>query len=391
MRTTAVYGNGKFGIADRSVFEARAELNGPFRAEMLTVWLIREFTLDLADHIARSRSGDTAVLLGADHRRALGIGNSTGLGMAPFLVNHPTLLNNWMLVRETALARVRALQTPDPETLLRFHEVLDRAGQHIRQWSVGDERQMGRIELLREELAQFSQTRLPGLLASACPWDRIIEETALFSLELQELMVSLVLEPQGELIDGLAQCMTAPPLPRLDPRWTVADISVVLHRHFQWALDLGIEESREGQQRFWYVSEEKAEPRIGDRYREEGADKELPLDIARQIQSLERVLANLDPGMSVAELAMARPDLRRLLIRIQIAQTHPYSEIQDNLIAASCLPIDMLRCKLSFFGASRFDPKSDLWTRITLYQGAPGCSEISHPDADNWAFPCLPD
>ena len=26
----------------------------------------------------------------------LGIGNSTGLGMAPFIVNHPTLLNNWI-------------------------------------------------------------------------------------------------------------------------------------------------------------------------------------------------------------------------------------------------------------------------------------------------------
>ena len=28
------------------------------------------------------------------------------------LVNHPILLNNWMTVRETAFARVRAIETP---------------------------------------------------------------------------------------------------------------------------------------------------------------------------------------------------------------------------------------------------------------------------------------
>ncbi|MDQ2801231.1 MAG: hypothetical protein M3Y41_00565, partial [Pseudomonadota bacterium] len=54
MRTTAVYGNGKFGIADRDVLADRPELAGPFRAEMLTVWLIRAFTVDLLDHCARA-------------------------------------------------------------------------------------------------------------------------------------------------------------------------------------------------------------------------------------------------------------------------------------------------------------------------------------------------
>ena len=44
LRTTAVYGNGKFGIADRGEFAGRPEFAGPFRAEMLTVWLIRAFT-----------------------------------------------------------------------------------------------------------------------------------------------------------------------------------------------------------------------------------------------------------------------------------------------------------------------------------------------------------
>ena len=57
--------------------------------------------------------------------------------------------------------------------------------------------------------------------------------------------------------------------------------------------------------------------------------------------------------------------------RVQQAPRYPYAEIRDNLIAADTLPIDMLRCKLAFFGASRFDPRSDRWLRIALFQGQP--------------------
>ena len=62
--------------------------------------------------------------------------------------------------------------------------------------------------------------------------------------------------------------------------------------------------------------------------------------------------------------------------RAQLAASHPYAEIQDNLIGADMLPIDMMRCKLAFFGADRFDPRSDRWIRISLFQGAVYPDEI---------------
>ena len=108
MRTTAVYGNGKFGIADREEIAERPELSGPFQAEMLTVWLIRSFTIDLAEHIAARRAPERAARLSPALRRGLGVGNATGLGMAPFLVRHPVLMHNWFHAREAALARVRS-------------------------------------------------------------------------------------------------------------------------------------------------------------------------------------------------------------------------------------------------------------------------------------------
>ena len=66
MRTTAVYGSGKFGAADRGAIAEREELKSPFRAEMLTVWLIRAFTLDLVEHMARVKGGNAAVTVAPD-------------------------------------------------------------------------------------------------------------------------------------------------------------------------------------------------------------------------------------------------------------------------------------------------------------------------------------
>ena len=39
MRTTAVYGSGKFGAADREVVMDRPEFQAPFQVEMLSVFL----------------------------------------------------------------------------------------------------------------------------------------------------------------------------------------------------------------------------------------------------------------------------------------------------------------------------------------------------------------
>ena len=104
-RTTAVYGSGKFGLADRFRIKNREEINGPFRLEMMLVYLVRQFTFDQVNHVAKNKNPKKAVNLDPEICRNLGIGNSTGLGMAPFIVNHPTLLNNWIYAREVGLKK----------------------------------------------------------------------------------------------------------------------------------------------------------------------------------------------------------------------------------------------------------------------------------------------
>lgn len=378
MRTTAVYGNGKFGIADRALIADRPGLGAPFAAEMLTVWMIRNFTHDLVEHVGGAP-------LDRHLKRHLGIGNSTGLGMAPFLVSHPVLLNNWMAVRETALARVRAIEKLSAAQIDRLQALAVRATQHLSEWSVPDPEHNARIRALEIEFKTFCDAHLTSdCLRGQCPLDDIMQVANQHSPALQELTAALLIEPFGDLVDGLTECMGDPFGPLCRPFSDTQELRSSIETHFDWALQIDFE-ATENQRQFWYVSEEKLEPRLGDRFAEPGAELESPLDIGRQVQRLYRDLPSA--AQPTGAFRAAYPHHEMAIGRVGMVSTYPYSEIRDNLIGHECLPIDMLRCKLSFFGASKFDPKSDRWTRITLCQGAPLPDELTPQKADDWWLP----
>lgn len=372
MRTTAVYGSGKFGAADRAVIADRPELRGPFRAEMLSVWLTRAFTVDLAEHLAKVRGGPMAVRLDPDLRRRLGVGNSTGLGMAPFLVRHPVLLNNWMCAREEGLARVRAQTVASSAAVTGLLAGLARAQDNAATWRSDHPVQKAKLVDLRGDLTLIGAelTRFPQ---GDRPWNQLwLWGEANLTLEGQEALLALMLEPHGALIDDLAETMDADEAAAftLDGSVQIKHFRAGLAARYGWALAHDYA-AIEDMARFWYVSEEKLEPRIGDRHTEDGAAREQPLGIGQMAAGLACALANWPADTPLASFLLAHPEHRLMARRVQQSAANPYAEIQDNLLAADMLPIDLLRCKLAFFGASHFDPRSDKWVRICLYKGEP--------------------
>lgn len=389
MRTTAVYGSGKFGLADYEAISSRPEFSGPFGAEMMTVFMIRAYTIDLVEHMARCLSPHLAVPLNRSLARRLGVGNSTGLGMAPFLVTHPSLIDRWITARETALARVRSVQRASAQEVEIFMDMLSRGQQQIGAWSVTDEVQMARIDQLRRDLGALSDHIRTTDLAAEFAWDALFKfADRELGLEAQEFLVTLLIEPYGHLVDDLAEMMSVNETERfrIDGSQTLGELSASIDASYGFALDTDFT-AAEATARFWYVSEEKLEPRLGERALDDGAGLEQPLAIARDVKELRQALDAFPPETRLASFLLAHPEHRHAIRRVQLVADLPYAEIKDNLIDVTMRPVDLLRCKLSFFGASDFDPRSDRWVRIALFRHAPMPDEMHLLDANGRALP----
>ncbi len=391
MRTTAVYGSGKFGVADREVLRDRSECRGPFQTEMLTVYLIRTFVMDLVEYMAKKQNPKTAVPLNPETRRRFGIGNSTGLGMAPFLMNHPMLINNWILAKEEAVLRVRSIEEATQAEIDTFKNLLPRIVQNVSDWRSEHPIQIKKLAALTEDLSKLTLHLQSFDFKARYPWQRLLEwSTAQLSLEGQEQLISLMLEPYSHLVDGLTDCMDADEAKgfRIDGRIKVGTLVAMCKDIYGWALDIDWSE-KSANARAWYVSEEKLEPRLGERFEEDIGDYEQPLQPGRDAAMMYGDLSQFDPETTVATFLLKHPEHRHIARRCQLADRYPYSEIRDNTICAKMMPIDLLRAKLSFFGAAHFDPRSDRWVRINMFKGAPFPHELHSTYRDDWAYPPL--
>jgi hypothetical protein len=99
---------------------------------------------------------------------------------------------------------------------------------------------------------------------------------------------------------------------------------------------------------------------------------------------------NTSPSQNVAHFILKNPTFSGIVARMQTMAQSRYGDIRENLVHSDVLPIYLLRCKLSFFGVSKFDPRSRLWVRNTMFQGAPLISDFGQAIADDWQFPIKP-
>ena len=390
-RTTAVYGSGKFGLADRFRIKDRKEIYGPFRLEMMLVYLVRQFTFDQVNHIAKFKNQNKAVFLSENIARNLGIGNSTGLGMAPFIVNHPTLLHNWIYCREKALKKIRLIKKVDQNDFNIFKNFLDKSKVNIDTWITNSPYQIKKINSLKIDLIKFSKyLKNFSTKKNDYSWNHIylwVEKN--LSDECIEYIVSMMMEPYDKIIDPLIQSMSSEEEKyfNIPADRKVLDLKKIIEKNYKTIIEIDFK-NKNNTSNFWFISKNKEEPRVANRYEESGAELEQPLAIARDIKKLYQKLIKSNQKDNVANFLLENDEFRHVVRRAFIAEKFQYAEIQDNTISASLVPIDMLRLKLSFFGAVKFDPRSDKWLRINMYQGAPLPNEMKSSN-DSWVYNSL--
>jgi hypothetical protein len=390
-RTTAVYGSGKFGLADRFRIKNREEICGPFRLEMMLVYLARQFTFDQVNHIAKCKNPEKAVELDKDICGNLGIGNSTGLGLAPFIVNHPTLLNNWILARETALKKIREIKFVKKNEADVFKSCLNKSIKNVTSWNTDSEFQQKKIKELISDLNKFIT-----LLEKEFSFEREypFDDLYLWSEENLgdesiEYIVSMMMEPFDKITDLLAKQMSSEEEKffSIPTSRNISDLREILEKQYSDLIKIDFSK-KENNQYFWFISKNKREPRLADRYLNNCSELEEPLAIARDVNKLyERILIQ-NNNLAIGKFLIENNDLRHVVRRVFITEKFPYAEIQDNTIGSKLMPIDMLRLKLSFFGANKFDPRSDKWLRINMFQGAPLPNDLKSFD-DHWIYNSL--
>ena len=387
-RTTAVYGSGKFGLADRFRLKNRKEINGPFRLEMMLVYLVRQFTFDQVNHVAININPKKAVQLELKICKNLGIGNSTGLGMAPFIVNHPTLLNNWILCRETALKKIREIKKVKVEESNLFKDCVKNSIKNIINWNTDSIYQATKIKFLLKDVKKFIYFVENNFdFKTDYPFNKIYiwleKETC---EECIEYIVSIMMEPFENIVEPLIKERSSEEEKyfNIPTERSVSELIDIIETKYPNILTINFEK-KENNRNFWFISKNKEEPRLADRFEEQGSHLEQPLAIARDIKRLYLELIKFNNEDTIDEFLRKNSDLRHVVRRAFIVEKFPYSEIQDNTISENIVPIDMLRLKLSFFGALKFDPRSDKWLRICMFQGAPLPNELKNYDK-HWIY-----
>ena len=201
-----------------------------------------------------------------------------------------------------------------------------------------------------------------------------------------EYIVSMMMEPYDKIVNPLVSKMSSEedlhfniPINR-----TVEELRNILEQNYSEILKIDFKK-QENNQNFWFISKNKEEPRVGKRFEIDGSDLEQPLAIARDIKKLYETIFTQKNSLKIGRFLTNNNHLRHVVRRAFITEKFPYAEIQDNTIGDKVIPIDMLRLKLSFFGALKFDPRSDKWLRICMFQGAPLPQELKNFD-QQWVY-----
>ncbi|MCX4728883.1 hypothetical protein [Streptomyces sp. NBC_01306] len=392
LRSTAFYSNGKFGLADFGRLRPGHPLRLPYRSQMLTAWLLRELSYDLVEHCAAAKSPH-AVALDGDWRRFLGLGNATGLGMVPYVINHPQVLDAWCAVRELPLAyALQQTTSPQDARTERVRLLLDRAREYYRERDtlatapyLPGPQLAGRLDKVMELLDGYLATGLVLGERTDRAWHALHTAAGEIGLEARGVVDSVLVEVYDDLdtdIDALLRCDQTL---QVAPAQTCGELRTEVLERYGWVRRFDFGDPAQ-QAHFWFSSQDNEEPRRGRRGVDPGEEVEHPVDIARAVTALLGDLESADDGQLVGEFLLSHPWHRGAAARVQSLAGLPYAEVRANLLAANFLPLHLQRFQLALYGMDNYSPQSTDWLRVTLFSGAPRVADIAAGTDHDWFF-----
>ncbi len=402
MRSTAFYGNGKWGLRDFDGIGTEHPLGVPYRAQMLAAWLLREFSADLAEHCARAKAqaaSSTAVPLDVRWRRFLGLGNATGLGMVPYVIRHPQVMDAWVALRELPLVNARSQNwKADSLEWARVAELLRRAQIYFAQkvsfqtapYPSGPEL-AGQLEIALDWATEYQQTSTINGNKTDLPGDELHLQAQRISVELRQIVDSVLIECDSSLDSELENLLLCEDRTALNPSMSIQELQSLLQKNYGWVAEHDFSQ-RGSSAMFWFYSRNNQEPRRGVRGKDPGVITEHPVGVARDVADLWSDIGKVSAHLSVGTFLLDYPQHWGIVERVQSVHHLPYSEARINPLSDAFLPLDLQRFQLALYGMENFNPQSTDWLRVTLYGGAPTVSDVNDAaDVDDWLFAPRPE
>jgi hypothetical protein len=397
MRNTGLDGNGTFGTRSFRALEDTHPLRRPLDAQMLSAYMMRVFSIDLVNHLARCRSTNSAILA-PEIQRFLGVGNGSALGLNLYVNNHPKLIHNWLNARERAIIGAKRLPVHAHDArLAHLLKLIDKAVVFRREDRMEYERftassKIAReLEKVRTATQELYATGLVDGIAARFPLSALADKLdGKVHEEAYETFLGLMTELVPELCDRLAENLAADEDYCTEPDMSLGRLRDLLRTEYGWAFDMELD-SEASRKYVWYKSATAEEPRRGPRA-EVGEVFNLGLDLPRLVRDLEREIAGRPPAQSVARLLLERPQLRFIVSRIQTLSGLEYHSPHMNMMGEELVPCDITR--LINIGIHGLDKTRDYMQRAlrgVIYQGAPTVEDLASGSADcDWFYPKEP-
>jgi hypothetical protein len=391
-RTTGFVGNGSAGMRQFSALGDHHPFRKPYQTQMCSAFLLREYVFDLAEHMARHRN-PKAPGLDRNLKRYLGIGNSAGVGLIPFVHNHPHIIHRWCASYEGAV--VAAMASPvlkGGRELDGFKALLAKAIAYFTQDSRGGNGFFADYVVLAEQLASIQEwTTVHETKSTEGFWVKLcarVEQE--HHPETLEILHAIILEQYPHIVAVFAEQLLANEESDLVPDMPVRTLRELLRTQYSWALEATSDPN--WHHYFWYLSTEAPrEPRRGIRGRRPDLEFESEMDLPIKVRRLDAHLAALPDAMTIAEVLAAAPILRDIVLRVQGLAASPYGELRVNAIAEDYRPFYVIRFVLAFYGMEKFDPQPPIWVKGAFLQGAPIAEDVAAGRDGSWPFPLIPE
>jgi hypothetical protein len=385
MRNTGLDGNGTFGTRTFAAYESDHPLRAPYHAQMLSAYLMREFSMDLAEHIAGLSSTD-AVALSEEYRRFLGLGNASGLGLLLFAKHHPDWMDHWITLREQELAGARSL--PLARRSVEIEDALRRAAAYRRR-----DRMRYSYQSSGPVVARDLDTIIDRL-ALLLSVDGTVDDLVVFAesevgIEAQEVLNGILIDLVADEIDpsSLAVART----PEFAPALTVRDLTAILDRDYDWARTPRMAQPS-AQEMAWYKSANAEEPRRGPIGELPERFEDMTLDIPRDVQNLRDAVRSFDDSLSIGAVLRALPEQRGFVERVVALRNRVFHTIHADLRDPDFNPSQGIR----FFNSAVYGldkTKEDGPTGVVgvMFHGAPTPADLADGRGADFSFPTDPE